>query len=192
MRVEAAFELEESSEKLEAPWESSDSEVRYFDLREDPRAIEKIASARQYPPLKGFLAAVNSADSLFTTLRCHTALSERPETQPPAWEFTSRVDIVFAHEPFNFERNHYEALTQRLRELLSRDSGADTLSARLLVRVCHYRSLGRWGFGLTLVFTARAETPQAATTRWGLGLAPVQQALLYTSRVLRQQIAQVS
>jgi hypothetical protein len=37
---------------------------------------------------------------------------------------------------------------------------------------------------------AKGNTPEQAVLRWGLGLAHLQQALLFTSRHLRQQIAQ--
>ncbi len=54
------------------------------------------------------------------------------------------------------------------------------------------RAAGRTGYGLRIQLSARGVTPQQAELRWGFGLARIQQALLFVSRTIRQQIAQVS
>src|SRR5437879_8534177 len=66
MRVEVAFELDEASEKLEIPWESSNPDIRYFDLREDTKLIERLEVARQNTPLSNLLTAMNSEDTIYT------------------------------------------------------------------------------------------------------------------------------
>lgn len=197
MRVELAVETEESSEKLEIPWESSDQSAEYVDLRENLALVERLPEARRHPPLRNFLAAVNSDDSFFSTARCKTwlrqqdAASRAPAGAEPS-EFASRMDLVFALEQFNFDRSHYDDLTQRLQELLTRESASDALRAELRIRLCRFRKLGRWGFCLAILLYARGGSPEQAELRWGLGLARVQQALLFISRILRHQIAQAS
>ncbi len=193
MRVEVAIRAEESSETLEIPWESSDPEVRYFDLRGDPRAIARIDAARQHPPLRSFLVAVNSEDSVFTTTRCKTWLEQvAAASGAEACEFGSRIDLVFAPEPFNFQRSRYDNLTQRLQELLSRETAPDALLSELSVRPCRFHAADRLGFCLRILLRARGATSEQVELRWGLGLARIQQALLFISRIVRQQIAQVS
>ncbi len=197
MRAEVTFELEESSEKLEVPPEGASAAGNCAGLRENPGLLERLEEARRHPSLKNFLAAVNSADSLFSTVRCKTWLnSDGPATatapgQEPC-EFASQIDLVFAQEQSNLERSHYDNLTGRLQELLTRETAPDTMRAELRVRLCRFRALGRWGFNLAIFLYARGATPEQAQLRWGLGLARIQQALLFSSRVLRQQIAQAS
>jgi len=191
MRVEAVFEPEESSDTLEIPWESA--EARYLDLRENPGLLDRLEAARRARPLRSFLAAVNSADSLLATARCKIWLEQKePGSARDSCEFASRVDLVFASEPLNFDRTRYEELSRRLQELLTRDAAPEVLRAELRTRPCRFRTQGRSGFCLRILLYARGATPEQAELRWGLGLARVQQALLFSSRVLRQQIGQAS
>ena len=193
MRIQVVFEPAPAGEMPEIPWESPDPEARYFDLRENARAIAHIEAARRHSPLRNFLVAVNSDDSVFSTARCKAWLREvAAASGAEACEFASHVDLVFAPEPFNFERSRYDSLAQRLEELLSRETSPDALHSELHVRPCRFRAAGRPGFCLRILLSARGATAQQAELRWGLGLARIQQALLFLSRIIRQQIAQVS
>jgi hypothetical protein len=194
MRVEVAFEAEEQTDLLQIPWEAAEADNRYIDLRENPDAVDRLEPARQHPPLRGFLAALNSADSFFATARSKTEhRQERPRASAEAArdssEFVSRVDLIFAAESFNFERARYEELARRLQELLTRDTAPDALRAELRVRPCRFGAHSRTGFCLEILLYARGSTPEQAELRWGLGLARIQQALLFSSRILRQQMA---
>jgi hypothetical protein len=186
MRAEVAFELGESDACLEVPWEKVDGSAHYLDLRSDPKAIQEIELARRHRPLHNFLATVNSADSVFSTARCRVWLE--PETGDTS-EFASQIDLFFAPEDLNTERSHYEGLCQRLLELLAHESG-ETVRVELRVRRCRFGATGGSGFGLALFLRARGETPGQAEIRWGLGLAHLQQALLFVSRTVRQRLAQ--
>ena len=186
MRVEVAFELGESDAYLEVPWGKSDGSARYLDLRSDPKAILEIKPARRHRPLHNFLATVNSPDSVFGTARCRVWLE--PEADETS-EFASEIDVFFALEDLNAERSHYEGLCQRLLELLAHESG-ETVRAELRVRRCRFRTTGGSGYCLALFLRARGETAGQAEIRWGLGLAHVQQALLFVSRAVRQRLAQ--
>ncbi len=194
MRVEVAFEAEEHTDLLQIPWEAAEAENRYLDLRENPGAVDRLEPARRHRPLRGLLAALNSADSFFATARSKTwHRQERPRASAEAAqdlsEFVSRVDLIFAAESFNFERSRYEELTRRLQELLTRDTAPDALRAELRVRPCRFGAHSRAGFCLEILLYARGATPEQAELRWGLGLARIQQALLFSSRILRQQMA---
>ena len=193
MRVEIAFESEESSDTLEIPWESADPGNSYLDLRDTPGLVDWLEAARRSRPLRSFLSVVNSGDSVFATTRCKVWLrQDEPASAVESCEFASRVDLVLAPESLNFDRAQYDTLSRRLRELLTRDAAPDALRAELRIHPCRFRALGRAGFCLRILLYARGATPEQAELRWGLGLARIQQALLFCSRILRQQIGQAS
>jgi hypothetical protein len=161
----------------------------YFDLRADPRTIDRIAAARPYLPLRNFLISVNGEESVFTTASA-TTKSDMPAavSAGPAYEFASQIRIVFSEPSLNWERRHYEALGSGLRELLERDT-KDTVRAVLRISPCDFTTEHRRGFCLTIRLVAEGSSTQQAELRWGLGLARVQQALLFRSRVLKQHTA---
>ena len=186
MRAEVAFELGESDACLEVPCEKAGGSEHYLDLRSDPKAIQEIEPARRHRPLHNFLATVNSPDSVFSTARCRVWLE--PDTSDTS-EFASQIDLFFALEDLNADRSHYEGLCQRLLELLAHESG-ETVRVELRVRRCRFRATGASGYGLALFLRARGETAGQAEIRWVLGLAHLQQALLFVSRGVRQRLAQ--
>jgi len=197
MRVEVAFQVGDSDEGLEVPWKGREGVPGYLDLRNDPLALGQIEPARRHRPLQNFLAAVNSADSVFSTARCKTWLDfEGLGGEGQASEFASRIDLFFALEDFNLDRSRYEELAERLLELLAHDP-TDAVSARLCLHRCCFGAPARLpdgqgtrGYALRVFLYARGATPGQAELRWGLGLARLQQALLFISRVIRQHLGQ--
>ena len=173
--------------------EPADLEIAasHLDLREIPSALEQIEPARLYRPLHGLLIALNSAESVYASVACGTWEKEDPGAPAPA-EFGSRVDVIFSAKRHNFERSSYESLASGLRELLERESGADTLTAEVCLLRCNYRPPGRAGYAMRLILTGRGGTPAQAELRWGLGIAHLQQALLFLSRAVRQQQARAN
>ena len=162
----------------------------YFALRANPQAIERIGAARQYLPLRNFLASINGAESIFTTASA-TTKSDLPATVSTdlAYEFASQARIVFVEPSLNWERRHYVDLSSGLKELLDRDT-ADAVRAVLRISSCDFTVESRSGFCLDIRLVAEGESAQQAELRWGLGLARVQQALLFRSRNLKQHIPQ--
>src|ERR1700720_2404065 len=185
MRVEIVEEAEGMQPESVFP-----SGEKYFDLRANPQAIERIAGARQYLPLRNFLASVNSEESIFATASA-TTRSELPATVSAdlAHEFASQARIVFAEPSLNWERRHYVDLRSGLKELLERDT-ADAVRAVLRLSSCSFPAENRPGFCLDVRLVAEGETSQQAELRWGLGLARVQQALLFRSRTVKQQLSE--
>jgi hypothetical protein len=181
MRVTLALEEEPGAAPLEIPWQSAAG--RYLDLRENPHAIAEIEPARRHLPLSRFLAALNSDDSIFATLRCHVA--DRAAETSALGEFHSRFHLVFADFAKNLTREALKTLALRLRELLEKDSPAESLEAELRLARCRFKETGGHGYGLAITLRATGGTPQQAELRWSLGLMRVQQALLYLSRVMR-------
>jgi hypothetical protein len=162
----------------------------YVDLRENPHAVERIAPARQHLPLRSFLTFVNSADSLFTSASAGTK-TDSPATVSAGntCEFASQASLVFTESSLNFERDRYMDFTASLKELLERDPG-DAIRAVLRISPCDFPAQNRRGFCLNIRLVAHGASAEQAEMRWGLGLARVQQALLFRARALRQQFGE--
>ncbi len=162
----------------------------YVDLRENPRAIERIAPARQHLPLRSFLAAVNSPDSSLSSASVSTQ-SDSPAggSAGEAYGFASQARLVFVEPSLNFEQYRYVDLTAGLKDLLERDSG-DAMRAVLRISPCDFPAQKRRGYCLNIRLVAYGVSPEQAEMRWGLGLARVQQALLFSARALRQQFSE--
>jgi hypothetical protein len=185
MRVEIVEEAEDQS-----PAPAFPPEKNFLDLRANPPAIEDIAAARQYLPLRNFLGSVNSEESIFATASAATK-SDLPAavSAGPAYEFASQARIVFAEASLNWERRHYVDLSAGLKELLERDT-AEATRAVLRISSCDFTAENRRGFCLSIRLVAEGSSAQQAELRWGLGLARIQQALLFRSRSLKQNIAE--
>ena len=183
MRVEIIDEAESNEPVPVFP-----PEKNYLDLRANPQDIGQIDEARQYLPLRNFLASVNGAESIFATAGAATK-SDSPATVSAgsAYEFASQATIVFAAPGFNWERKNYAGLASGLKELLERDT-ADAVRAALRISPCDFTAESRRGFRLSIRLVAEGSSAQQAEFRWGLGLARVQQALLFRSRALKQHV----
>jgi len=160
----------------------------YVDLRQNSHGVERIAAARAYLPLRNFLTAVNSPESVFATLtatvECKSTVAE---DAGEVHEFSSWTSLVFTVPSLNFDRSRYVELTEGLKELLERDS-ADSIQGVLRVGACDFQEQRRRGFYLGICLVARGDSAKQSELRWGLGLARVQQALLFRARALGQQI----
>ena len=189
MRVKLRLEFDAEPAGLKIP--EGGQPGGYVNLRENPGAIEQIEPARLYRPLRGLLIALNSAESEFASVACRTWTKENPAAAE-ASEFGSRVDVIFSRQKHNFERSTYLSLAEGLRELLERESGAATLEADVSVLRCTYRESSSQGYALRLILTGRGSTPAQAELRWGLGVAHLQQALLFLSRAARQEQARAN
>ena len=80
-------------------------------------------------------------------------------------------------------------LSSGLKELLERDT-ANAARAVLRISPCDFTAENRRGFCLGIRLVAEGSSAQQAELRWGLGLARIQQALLFRSRALKQQIVE--
>ena len=94
---------------------------------------------------------------------------------------------MFAASSLNFDRANYTEIAASLKELLERDS-ADSIRGMLRISPCDFPEQNRRGFCLEIRLVARGDSAKQAEVRWGLGLARVQQALLFRARALGQQI----
>jgi len=158
----------------------------YVDLREYPLAVEGIAPASEYLPLRSFLTAMNGAESSFKSASASTkADSPASVSLGQVFEFASQARLVFAEASFNFERDRFVELTAGLKDLLERDSG-DAIRAVLRIATCDFPAQNRRGFCLSIRVVAQGVSAEQAEMRCGIGLARLQQALLFRVRALRQ------
>jgi len=127
--------------------------------------------------LRSFAAAIESDDSLF---QCDEVVPRI------TGDVLCNADFLlsFRRSELSGNRGLHLAMVQKLVELLRSAGSAETLASR----ICLVKHAG--GTALRLRLEARGTRGDQARLRWGLGVANVQQALLFTSRYLRQQVGQ--
>jgi hypothetical protein len=150
--------------------------------------------------IKNFLAAIESDASLFCIAQ--------PLAGPSADESAGGVyfgDIVieFRQDDLKNQRKVHFLLMEKLIELLKEAGSAESLEATLcLTSRSILASASAGGSGsqaglnqkelvLWMRLAAKGVSTEQAVLRWGLGLAHLQQALLFTSRYLRLQLGQM-
>lgn len=154
-----------------------------LDLREDPGSLARLEAARQHPSLRGLLLNLNADESPFSTFSCKLwSDAEAAGAEPNV--FASRIGLVVSQGAREMSEAGYEDLARRLAELLEREPG-DALRVELQTGPAQFAG-GRQGSCLRLVLYARGAAPEQAQLRWSLGLARVQQALLFLARAIRQ------
>jgi hypothetical protein len=188
MRFEVVNRLNSAASSIEFPWGGASN--GYLDLRKSPLEIQRIEAARQNSPLAGMLAASNSPPSIFCTVRAKVA-QERNEKESPddAEQFFSRIDFVFAYPSLNSGSAHGEDAARRIVDLWMKDDAAAHLQARLEILPCRFVAQNTSGAALRITLTARGNSAEQARMRWGLGIARLQQSLLFVSRAMRQKLA---
>jgi len=138
--------------------------------------------------LKNFFAAVSSDDSLFAAetsgVKLGSAASDGQRTCRAAFVVNFRDERQASSRAFHF------SLLEKLSELLKAAGSADSLGAVLCLVPGKAGESNSTALALWVCLEARGSSPEQAGLRWGLGLAHVQQALLFLSRYLRQQIGQ--
>ena len=98
--------------------------------------------------------------------------------------------LSFKEKEFGRNRGLYFQLIQKLIELLKGAGSQEVLMARLCLMSAGKIESSPGIFSLGIELEALGESGDQAALRWGLGLAHLQQALLFTSRHLRQLISQ--
>jgi hypothetical protein len=198
MRVELHLDPVPAQSAAEIPWTEPGFSNSFLDLRADPKLIERIEPAQHNAALRTFLAVVNDSASFFFTARCKTWHSPAPNAG--AHEFSARVQIAFVSGALNRDFEQVEDLAERLHGLLTNESGADSLALDIFLRKCRFGAGGlpapagppaNLGLCLDIELRARGATANQAELRCGLGLARLQQALLFISRALRQKCGEL-
>ncbi|HKV25946.1 MAG TPA: hypothetical protein VJN93_15240 [Candidatus Acidoferrum sp.] len=146
-------------------------------------------------PIKNFLAAMESDDSLFQIGQPLAVAFLVPSGQE--CECLGEVIIEFRAAEQRAKRSLHFQLVEKLVELLKAAGSQEKLEARLCLTTAaiplgspqHRDARLNGELGLWLQLNAKGATKDQAELRWGLGLSHLQQALLFTSRHLRQFIS---
>jgi hypothetical protein len=146
--------------------------------------------------IKSFLAAIESDDSLFCVAQPLTGPSA--EQSSSGRVFSEDIVLEFRQAELKCQRSLHFTLIEKLIELLKEAGSKETLQATLCLTCTstlgsnadkqekpNPKELELW-----IRLAAKGESPEQAVLRWGLGLAHIQQALLFTSRYLRLHLAQ--
>src|SRR5262249_18237216 len=129
--------------------------------------------------LRSFATAIESDDSLFQCDGVHPTV---------AGDSLCCGDFIlrFRRKELENNRSLHLAMLQKMIELLRSAGSAQTLASRSCL------TKQATGMQLQIRLEARGNSGDQARLRWGLGLVHLQQALLFTSRYLRQQMTQTA
>lgn len=138
--------------------------------------------------LKNFNAAMQHEDSLF----------EKPEAEirPVTSTVNSRgccsgeTLLRFRDKEFGRSQTMHVRLIEKLSELLKDAGSSEALTARLGVTSKGSKKTDEVEHSLWIQLDAVGDSSEHAILRWGLGLARLQQALLFTCRYLRQRTSE--
>jgi hypothetical protein len=101
-----------------------------------------------------------------------------------------RFDLSLRGKETGRNRGLHFQLIQKLIELLKNAGSPEILAAKLCLISETQDETGQEFFVLRIELESAGDSSEQAALRWGLGLAHLQQALLFTSRYLRQQLSQ--
>jgi hypothetical protein len=140
--------------------------------------------------LLNFRSAIQSEDSLFAGHPAEAGPISGGDTGGGSC-FGDFV-VSFREEKLSRDRGMHFQLIQKLVELLKHTGSQEVLNAKLCLISGGQKGIATGQFALRIQLEAGGESREQAALRWGLGLAQLQQALLFTSRYLRQAISQKS
>ena len=149
----------------------------------ETETIPESEAAGQFPVLRSFLSSLCGEGGPFAALGYKLWDATDGSTSEPA-VFASRIDLLISNDRRRLDRTQYEDFASGVAKLLAREP-SESLSGEL--QVGRARSAdGSLELCLRLVLFARAAGREQARLRWSLGLARVQQALLFEARAVRQ------
>jgi hypothetical protein len=138
--------------------------------------------------IKNFLAAIESDDSLFSMTQPMAGPSAEESTAGPV--YSGDIVLEFRQAENRHNRSLHFMLMEKLIELLKEAGSKETLDTTLCLTAGSQEKANQKELAMWIRLRAKGESPEQAVLRWGLGLAHVQQALLFTSRHLRLHLSQ--
>ena len=138
--------------------------------------------------LQNFQSAMQSEDSLFVSEYGGNWQGKRAGDGRGIW--SGNFSLSFRSEDLARDRGLHFQLIQKLIELLKDAGSQEVMMARLSLSSAGKDESTPGVFSLGIELEAVGDSGEQAALRWGLGLAHLQQALLFTSRHLRQVISQ--
>lgn len=149
----------------------------------DADAIRGDDASRESAVLRGFLSSLSDKESPFSIVS-HELWSADSNVESEPIVFVSRVDLTISNGAQSLDRRQYEDFAAELAKLLEREPGG-ALGVELQIASARFPG-GRQGLSLGVLLLAHGASRDQAQLRWSLGLARVQQALLFEARALRQ------
>jgi hypothetical protein len=148
--------------------------------------------------IKNFLLAIESDDSLFGVAQPLAGSS--PSESTGNHVFSGDIVLEFREAENSRNRSLHFLLMEKLIELLKEAGSQETLEAMLCLTPGSISVSGsgreerpiQKQFAIWIRLAAKGDSAEQAVLRWGLGLAHIQQALLFTSRHLRLHLAQTN
>jgi hypothetical protein len=137
--------------------------------------------------LQNFRSSLQSDDSMFDCQEAGTGpvAAGGDGAARSAGEF-----LVTFRDAAAGNRGIYFQLIQKLIELLKDAGSPEVMAVFLCLASEKPEGIPKEGLGLKIRLEATGDSNEKAGLRWGLGLAHLQQALLFTSRYLRQKTKQ--
>lgn len=157
-----------------------------------PRATERVVpDAAASLAIKNFLAALDSGDSLFCM--AHPLAGPAADDSAGTRIYSGDIVVEFRESQHSRQRSLHFLLVEKLAELLQEAGSRESLVATICLTKASI-SVGKHAsdeegvqkeLALWIRLSAIGDSEGQAVLRWGLGLAHIQQALLFTSRHLR-------
>jgi hypothetical protein len=138
--------------------------------------------------IKNFVAAIDGEDSLLRLAQPIPGPST--EVAEGGGFYIGEMLLEFREEEHVKKRTLHFQLVEKLIELLKVAGSSETLAATLCLTSKEKDKSNQKELALWLRLSAKGDSPEQAALRWSLGLTHIQQALLFTSRHLRMQLAQ--
>src|SRR6267143_2842603 len=134
--------------------------------------------------LQNFQSAIEGDDSLFVSEFRGNWWMSRAGDGRGIW--SGNFSLTLRSGDYGRDRGLYFQLIQKLIELLKDAGSQEVLMARLCLISAGKDESSPGVFSLGIQLEAVGDSNEQAALRWGLGVAHLQQALLFTTRYLRQ------
>lgn len=179
MQADYSVEMGVGDPTVEVPWSSPERRLQYVDLRLEPRRVQEIEEARDFPELADFLHRVNAAGS-FQTVKCDVWSSTEIEPAEEIFGGThkhgSYCDFVFCEPELRQSFLEHEAFMRRLVELLTKAPEIPA-SVELVLRRCIFHEPGMSGCAITCFVTGFGGDDSQARRQWAIALTLIENAL---------------
>ncbi len=190
MEADYSVELAADDPSLEFPWTDPDGRIAYLDLKTNPELIPSLSETGEYPELCPFLKGVNSAGSIFKSVKCDVFEDEIAESEGifgASSKLGSYIDLVVddanAASRYSFEL--HESVARRLATLLGKAPEMPA-SVEIIVRRCYFGAGRETGFYWTVYVFGFGDDPSQARARWAIALDVVKNAVLQLSAEQRR------
>jgi hypothetical protein len=175
VEVDYAIELGRDHETLEIPWTAPDGGPRYYNVKYEPQALERIEEAVRIAEVRDFLAVINAPTSILESAKCDAwgtaEINPEEEIFAAPWKFGSYVDLLFTDKTARFSLEAHENLVKTLTALLKRVPEIPA-AAEFLVRRCYYHEgeSVREGFYVTCYLFGFGQDESKARQQWAIAL----------------------